>query len=150
MGKAEDKHVNKVGDKGTDDAGDQRVALKVLAVEDFDASNGGAQRRAKNGAQAPGRSRQEQYAALRGRQAQTHRQPTAQTRTDLNQRPFAPGRSTRGQRNNSRQRFDRRDDWANHTALVVEGIDHRIGTRPFGFGRQAMSDIAAEQTTQSR
>ena len=42
MRETEDAHIDRVGNEGADDAGDQRVAFKILAVEHLDAGDGRA------------------------------------------------------------------------------------------------------------
>ena len=55
---AENRHVERVGDERADDAGDERIAFEVVAVEDFNAGDGCAQGSVKNSAQSPGRAGQ--------------------------------------------------------------------------------------------
>ena len=56
----------------------------------------------------------------------------------MHQRTLLTSGTTGGQRDDGRQGLDRGDDGANVAALVMEGVDHGVGTRALGFGREAV------------
>ena len=68
----------------------------------------------------------------------------------MHQRTLLTGSTTGGERDDGRQGLDRSDDGADVAALVVEGVDHSVGARALGFGREAVSQVAAEQAAQRR
>ena len=56
----------------------------------------------------------------------------------MHQRTLLTGGATGGERDDGRQGLDWGDNRANVPALVVEGVDHGVGTRALGFGREAV------------
>ena len=148
MREAEDGHVERIGDEGTDHAGDQRVGFEVFAIEHLDAGDRRTQGRAEDRAQAPGGPGQQQDTPLCGRELEPGADPRAQARADLHQRPLLTRSATGRERDDGRQRFDRSDDGPDLAALVVEGVDHRVCARALGLGREAMGQPAAHQAAE--
>ena len=147
---AEQSHVDRVGDDGADDAGDEGVALEVLAIEDFDAGDGAAEGGAEDRPQATGGTGQEEDAPLGGRQFETSSQPAADPGADLRERPLLTARTAAGQSDDGGERLDQGDDGADDAAAVVEGVDHGVAARSFGLGGKAVGQVAAEKSTGRR
>ena len=104
----------------------------------------------ENGAKAAGGAGKQQDPALAGREFEFVAYPRTEACADMYQGSLLACGSAPGQGNNCRQRFDRGDDGANLAALVVEGVDHRIGAGSLGLGREAVGEVAAEQAADGR
>ena len=140
-------YVERVGDKGADDAGDERVAFKIFAVEHFHAGD----RRAQGGAEklhpvppaVPASNKIRRWAT---ESLELIADPRAQARADnaLGDLADRPPPRRRAWTMVARA-LTGADDGTDMAALVVEGVDHGVGARALGFGREAVRQVAAEQ-----
>ena len=87
----------------------------------------------------------------RSREPTLRRRPTrrAERAADLHGRPLAPARAAAAEREDRGERLDPDDAPADHAALVVERVNHRVPSPAPGLGRE-QTDQAGEEGARRR
>ena len=139
-----------VGRHRGDHAGDERVGLEVLSIQDLDGRERTAERRAEDGAQTPGGAGQQQDASVACAQPQARRQEGADASPDLHDGALFARAAAPRQRENGGDALHQGHAGANHPAALVEGSQHLVRAVALGLGREAVDHEPREQPTDDR
>ena len=134
-----------VADGRGDEAGQERLDVEVVAVEDLGGQHRAAERRPEDGPDAradPGRHR---HPGIAGAEVELAGQEGSEAGTDLTGRSLPTTRSARA--DGERRGDDLDDDGAETDAprVVVDGRDGRVGAVSLGVGGEAEDEDGAEQ-----
>ena len=119
---AEERDEDRVRDDAREDARDERVGLEVVAMQDLDGEERGAERRAKDGGHTGRGPGDEEDAALAIGDAEELPDERADRAAHLHRRPLAPAGAARAERE------DRDDGLHERHALADEAV--LAGGRP--------------------
>lgn len=137
---------------GGDNRSCKRVGFKVFAVKNLHRGQRTRQRSLKYGAQASCSSRQGKLSTQRLRHLKTMTNRGGHPRTNLGNGSFVAGATASGQGNNAGNKLDGSHTLTDLAALVMERLDHVVGTLPRRFGSlgQHIDDDAHNQPANSR
>ncbi len=141
---AEDRDHHRVGDDAGENAGDERVRLEVVAIEDLDGEERGAERGTEDGGQTGRDAGDEQDAPLALGDAEPLGDGGAERAADLHGRALATAGAAGAEREHRGHRLDPDDAPANDAAGVVKGVDHRVAAAAARLRRRGGDQARAE------
>ena len=149
-GVAEDRDEHGVADDRGEDGGDEGVGLEIVAVQELDGQERGAEGGAEDGRGSGGDAGDEQDAALALADVQVPPDGGPDGAADLHHRALASAGPPERQREDGREGLDR-DHAAPHLGhLLVEGANGRVGPGAHALGGEPVDDQAGEEGADGR